>query len=139
LSKLFAYGENEGGESQWWNDAVSFFLLFTPNPQTQRPKQNTNTNHKISPHSLVALATCCIICLGCIPYLIDSLKDAEHYCGHCGALLAVWHRSGHTEVLGGRGGPAKKPVVKANGAPGGVAAGGQPVELTNNGNKTVHA
>lgn len=30
----------------------------------------------------------------------------EHYCGGCGALLAVWHRSGHTEVLAGRGGPA---------------------------------
>ncbi|KAL6719061.1 hypothetical protein ACLMJK_003296 [Lecanora helva] len=45
-----------------------------------------------------ALVICCIFALGCIPYLVDSLKDVDHKCGHCGVALATWHRSGHTEV-----------------------------------------
>ncbi|KAF7888735.1 uncharacterized protein EAF02_003276 [Botrytis sinoallii] len=47
---------------------------------------------------LIALLCCAVTCLGCIPYLISGLKDVEHKCGHCGALLAVWHRSGRTDV-----------------------------------------
>ncbi|KAF2687167.1 hypothetical protein K458DRAFT_415436 [Lentithecium fluviatile CBS 122367] len=45
-----------------------------------------------------ALGLCCLICLGCIPYLMNSLKDVQHKCGRCGVLLATWHRSGTTEV-----------------------------------------
>ena len=45
-----------------------------------------------------ALATCCLCLLGCIPYLMNSLKDVTHKCGRCGVLLATWHRSGTTEV-----------------------------------------
>ncbi|KAF2019667.1 hypothetical protein BU24DRAFT_459312 [Aaosphaeria arxii CBS 175.79] len=41
---------------------------------------------------------CCCLCLGCIPYLMNSLKDCSHKCGRCGVLLATWHRSGTTEV-----------------------------------------
>ncbi|KAL8668739.1 MAG: hypothetical protein Q9168_006644 [Polycauliona sp. 1 TL-2023] len=41
-----------------------------------------------------AAIICCCFCLGCIPYLIRSLKDVEHKCGHCGVLLATWHNSG---------------------------------------------
>ncbi|EPE35191.1 lipopolysaccharide-induced transcription factor regulating tumor necrosis factor alpha, putative [Glarea lozoyensis ATCC 20868] len=46
-----------------------------------------------------ALLLCCCFCLGCIPYIGSWLKDCEHNCGHCGQLLAVWHRSGRTEVI----------------------------------------
>lgn len=45
-----------------------------------------------------ALGLCCFLCLGCIPYLMNSLKDVQHKCGRCGVLLATWHRSGTTEV-----------------------------------------
>ncbi|KAH7346411.1 LITAF-like zinc ribbon domain-containing protein [Rhexocercosporidium sp. MPI-PUGE-AT-0058] len=48
---------------------------------------------------LSALLCCCCLCLGCIPYLASWFKDCEHKCGSCGALLAVWHRSGRTEVM----------------------------------------
>ncbi|KAL0633929.1 hypothetical protein Q9L58_007171 [Maublancomyces gigas] len=43
---------------------------------------------------LWAAVTCFTLCLGCIPYLISGLKDVQHTCGNCGALLAIWHRSG---------------------------------------------
>ncbi|KAI4281203.1 MAG: hypothetical protein L6R35_005702, partial [Caloplaca aegaea] len=42
------------------------------------------------------LCFCC--CLGCIPYMMRTLKDVEHKCGHCGVLLATWHNSGRTVV-----------------------------------------
>lgn len=45
-----------------------------------------------------AAVICACFCLGCIPYLINGLKDIEHKCGHCGVLLARWHRSGRTVV-----------------------------------------
>ncbi|CAJ0538843.1 Ff.00g067550.m01.CDS01 [Fusarium sp. VM40] len=48
-------------------------------------------------HSIAALA-CFTSCLGCIPYLIGSLKDVHHQCGNCNMPLADYHRSGHTEV-----------------------------------------
>ncbi|KAJ5689963.1 LPS-induced tumor necrosis factor alpha factor [Penicillium macrosclerotiorum] len=47
------------------------------------------------------LCFCC--CLGCIPYLMSSLKDVDHFCGKCGAKLACWHNSGRIQVFqGGR-------------------------------------
>jgi len=45
-----------------------------------------------------AAVMCVLFCLGCIPYLMSSLMDVKHKCGHCGALLATWHRSGRTVV-----------------------------------------
>ncbi|KAF1948050.1 hypothetical protein EJ02DRAFT_391626 [Clathrospora elynae] len=45
-----------------------------------------------------ALGLCCLCLLGCIPYMMNSLKDVQHKCGRCGVLLATWHRSGTTEV-----------------------------------------
>ncbi|KAF1351583.1 hypothetical protein EJ07DRAFT_168963 [Lizonia empirigonia] len=45
-----------------------------------------------------ALGLCCLCLLGCIPYVMNSLKDVQHKCGRCGVLLATWHRSGTTEV-----------------------------------------
>lgn len=45
-----------------------------------------------------AAVLCCCFCLGCIPYLMSSLKDVNHYCGKCGALLATWHNSGRVDV-----------------------------------------
>ncbi|KEZ40741.1 hypothetical protein SAPIO_CDS8690 [Scedosporium apiospermum] len=47
---------------------------------------------------LMALLACCVVCLGCIPYLIASLKDVHHKCPNCNAPLATYHRSGRTEV-----------------------------------------
>ncbi|KAF1974716.1 hypothetical protein BU23DRAFT_531051 [Bimuria novae-zelandiae CBS 107.79] len=44
-----------------------------------------------------ALGLCCLVCLGCIPYMMSSMKDVQHKCGRCGVLLATWHRSGTTE------------------------------------------
>ncbi|TGO36531.1 hypothetical protein BHYA_0122g00240 [Botrytis hyacinthi] len=55
-------------------------------------------SHSGTTTNLIALLCCAVTCLGCIPYLISGLKDVEHKCGHCGALLAVWHRSGRTDV-----------------------------------------
>ncbi|KAJ5218604.1 LPS-induced tumor necrosis factor alpha factor [Penicillium cinerascens] len=46
-----------------------------------------------------AAVLCCCCCLGCIPYLMSSLKDVDHYCGQCSAKLATWHNSGRVEVL----------------------------------------
>ncbi|KAM0215144.1 hypothetical protein ACHAQD_008470 [Fusarium lateritium] len=46
----------------------------------------------------VAAVVCFVSCLGCIPYLIDSLKDVHHQCGNCNMPLADYHRSGRTEV-----------------------------------------
>jgi lipopolysaccharide-induced tumor necrosis factor-alpha factor len=59
----------------------------------------TNVHYEVgnSTHAW-ALGLCCLICLGCIPYLMNSLKDVQHKCGRCGVLLATWHRSGTTEV-----------------------------------------
>ncbi|KAL2069871.1 hypothetical protein VTL71DRAFT_14550 [Oculimacula yallundae] len=51
-----------------------------------------------STHAWAALCCFCL-CLGCIPYMVSSLKDCEHKCGSCGALLACWHRSGRTDVI----------------------------------------
>ncbi|KAF4991279.1 hypothetical protein FGRMN_7939 [Fusarium graminum] len=48
-------------------------------------------------HGIAALV-CFVSCLGCIPYLIDSLKDVHHQCGNCNMPLADYHRSGRTEV-----------------------------------------
>ncbi|KAL8760988.1 MAG: hypothetical protein Q9184_002858 [Pyrenodesmia sp. 2 TL-2023] len=45
-----------------------------------------------------AALLCFCLCLGCIPYLMRSLKDVEHKCGNCGALLATWHNSGRVVV-----------------------------------------
>ncbi|KAJ5133072.1 LPS-induced tumor necrosis factor alpha factor [Penicillium atrosanguineum] len=46
-----------------------------------------------------AAVLCCCCCLGCIPYLMSSLKDVNHYCGQCSAKLATWHNSRRVEVL----------------------------------------
>jgi transcription elongation factor Elf1 len=51
-----------------------------------------NTNHAW------AAGACFFLCLGCIPYMMNSLKDVQHKCGRCGVLLATYHRSGNTEV-----------------------------------------
>lgn len=45
-----------------------------------------------------AAVLCCCACLGCIPYLMSSLKDVDHHCGKCGVMLATWHNSGRVEV-----------------------------------------
>jgi len=43
------------------------------------------------------LCFCC--CLGCIPFMFGSFKNVLHKCGRCSAPLAMYHRSGGTEVL----------------------------------------
>ncbi len=46
-----------------------------------------------------AAGACCLVGLGCIPFCISATKDVTHFCGHCGATVATWHRSGRTEVI----------------------------------------
>ncbi|RAL14485.1 LITAF-like zinc ribbon domain-containing protein [Aspergillus homomorphus CBS 101889] len=48
-------------------------------------------------HAWAAVACICC-CLGCVPYMLSSLKDEHHYCGKCGTLLATWYNSGRTDV-----------------------------------------
>lgn len=63
-------------------------------------REMTRVDYQSGGYTHVAAALLCFVfCLGCIPYLITSLKDVVHKCGHCGATLAIWHRSGRTEVL----------------------------------------
>ncbi|KAF7950449.1 hypothetical protein EAE96_007733 [Botrytis aclada] len=45
-----------------------------------------------------ALLCCLCFCLPCVPYLMTSFKDVHHKCANCGFLVAVWKRSGKTEV-----------------------------------------
>ncbi|KAI9928439.1 hypothetical protein ASPWEDRAFT_170563 [Aspergillus wentii DTO 134E9] len=59
---------------------------------TKVEARNGNTNHGW------AALLCCCFCLGCIPYLMSSLKDVEHRCGNCNAHLATWHNSGHVDI-----------------------------------------
>ncbi|KAJ5101367.1 hypothetical protein NUU61_003589 [Penicillium alfredii] len=46
-----------------------------------------------------AAVLCCCACIGCLPYLMSSLKDVNHFCGKCGVMLATWHNSGRVEVI----------------------------------------
>ncbi|KAJ5880992.1 LPS-induced tumor necrosis factor alpha factor [Penicillium subrubescens] len=59
------------------------------------------------------LCFCC--CLGCIPYLMSSLKDVDHYCGGCGTKLACWHNSGRIQVfqISANQMPGAHPVAQA--------------------------
>jgi lipopolysaccharide-induced tumor necrosis factor-alpha factor len=56
-------------------------------------------------HLLISLASLwaavlCFFCgLGCIPYLLNDLKDVEHSCSNCGAHLATYYKSGGTEPM----------------------------------------
>lgn len=48
-----------------------------------------------------AWAACCFfhtVIFTFVPYMVSGLKDVEHRCQGCGRKLAVWHRSGHTQV-----------------------------------------
>lgn len=63
---------------------------------TQVIMESGNTTHAWA----AILCFCC--CLGCLPYLASSLKDANHHCAKCGVLLATWHNSGKVEVVHGR-------------------------------------
>merc|ERR1712230_32295 len=33
-----------------------------------------------------------------LPYMVSGLKNVEHRCQGCEKLVAVWHRTGHTQV-----------------------------------------
>jgi len=87
------------------------FLQATPIPALSRAsapvdcpicgqRKLTSVSYEVgSTTHLWAVVACLVACLGCIPYLMTSLKDVQHRCGQCGTLLAVWHRSGGAEVL----------------------------------------
>lgn len=49
---------------------------------------------------LWAVIACAFICMPCIPYLVNDVKDVRHYCSApaCGVALATWQRSGGTIV-----------------------------------------
>lgn len=46
-----------------------------------------------------AAVLCLCACIGCLPYMMSSLKDVNHYCAKCNALLATWHNSGRVEII----------------------------------------
>jgi len=69
---------------------------FPQSPIPSTPLTKTPTNPLI--RSAWALGLCVCVCLGCIPFLMNSLKDVVHHCSHCGCRLATWHRSGAVEV-----------------------------------------
>ncbi|CUS12558.1 unnamed protein product [Tuber aestivum] len=87
------------------------FLQATPIPALSRAsapvdcpicgqRRLTSISYEVgSTTHLWAVVACVVACLGCIPYLMTSLKDVQHRCGQCGTLLVVWHRSGGAEVL----------------------------------------
>ncbi|RPA99437.1 hypothetical protein L873DRAFT_1683883 [Choiromyces venosus 120613-1] len=87
------------------------FLQATPIPALSRgsapvdcpicgQRKLTSVSYEVgSTTHLWAAVACVVACLGCIPYLMTSLKDVQHRCGQCGTLLAIWHRSGGAEVL----------------------------------------
>jgi len=59
----------------------------------------SRTNSMVCSFSLWALGLCLCVLLPCIPYLMDSTKDVNHHCGHCGVQLATWYRSGNVQVF----------------------------------------
>jgi len=61
---------------------------------TRVTKETGNTNLA---WAIGACLVCC--CLAFIPFVMDSLKNVRHQCGNCGATLALWHKSGRTDVL----------------------------------------
>jgi hypothetical protein len=73
----------------------NFTQYAFPAPSLQYHSARGNSN--MISTSGWAVGLCCCLCLGCIPYLMKSLKDVDHKCGNCGVLLATWHRSGITE------------------------------------------
>ncbi|KAF7854542.1 hypothetical protein EAF04_010351 [Stromatinia cepivora] len=66
-----------------------------------------------------ALICCLCFCLPCVPYLMTSFKDVHHKCGNCGLVVAIWKRSGKTEV------PVAASAAAASGSSGGVGGVGQ--------------
>jgi len=46
----------------------------------------------------IGLVLCITVCLGCIPYFVNGIKDVDHYCGNCNRRVAKWHRSGWAEA-----------------------------------------
>ncbi|KAE8423929.1 LITAF-like zinc ribbon domain-containing protein [Aspergillus pseudocaelatus] len=97
------YVHPAGGHPSGYNAATPLHALQRgPTPvdcpicgvreMTRTEAESGNTTHGW------AAVICCCFCLGCIPYLMSSLKDYNHYCGQCGTMLATWHNSGRVEV-----------------------------------------
>ncbi|KAE8168222.1 LITAF-like zinc ribbon domain-containing protein [Aspergillus tamarii] len=97
------YVHPAGGHPSGYNSATPLHALQRgPTPvdcpicgvreMTRTEAESGNTTHGW------AAVICCCFCLGCIPYLMSSLKDYNHYCGQCGTMLATWHNSGRVEV-----------------------------------------
>ncbi|CAD6449224.1 4f9314d7-2466-4650-8238-cb699295253b [Sclerotinia trifoliorum] len=68
-----------------------------------------------------ALLCCFCFCLPCVPYLMTSFKDVHHKCGNCGLVLAIWKRSGRTEVTAAASATAASGGVGGVGGVGGAA------------------
>lgn len=66
---------------------------------TCRTRALTRTEYVSGNTAIAWAALLCFCCfLGCIPFMMRSLKDVEHHCGKCGVLLATWHNSGRVVV-----------------------------------------
>jgi len=66
----------------------------------QKQVQTVTTFEPGSLTHLVALALYCFTgCLCWIPYVVSGMQDVVHSCPSCQTRIAVFHRSGRTEVL----------------------------------------
>lgn len=36
-----------------------------------------------------AVVLCCLLCVGCVPYILNGTKDVEHKCGKVGGHLPL--------------------------------------------------
>ncbi|KAF8254051.1 hypothetical protein K440DRAFT_519181, partial [Wilcoxina mikolae CBS 423.85] len=60
----------------------------------------TIINYRSGDHTHVwGVVFCLIMCAPCFAYMGTCFKDVEHRCGHCNALLALWHKGGGVDVL----------------------------------------
>ncbi|CAG8976456.1 hypothetical protein HYALB_00008046 [Hymenoscyphus albidus] len=77
------------------DDAAPIDCTFCGAREATSPRLiETNTRH------LAAGFFCFLpLCLFCIPYFSSWFKDMEHRCGSCGAVVAIYHRTGRTEVM----------------------------------------
>ena len=72
---------------------------FGPEPSTitcPSCMQRNVTTVSFTPTEKTNLWACvlCVCCFPfcCLPYMMDSCKDATHYCSHCGAYVGTYRR-----------------------------------------------
>ncbi|KAF2897088.1 hypothetical protein ILUMI_09088 [Ignelater luminosus] len=69
--------------------------VFGPNPQrvtcpSCRSSITTRVEAESSTRTHIIAALLCLVSCCCLPYLIDSCKNKNHYCPSCGAYLGAY-------------------------------------------------